>query len=154
MTRFPNADAWRKACAAGCGPGHLGGAVGHLFRGHFEKPHDDLQFPRHTGGGSGIGGTGGTGAKDNNAGPPGNGGASADQVSILLGHVSAAASSRPQGRRRRMLWMVIPIHSGTQEAAPSLDRTRPETNRDALQRAVPVPDANEGVGCGGLGKTR
>ncbi len=53
---------------------------------------------RYAGGRSGTGGTGGTGVQDNNAGPPGNGGASADQLSIpLLVHVSASASSSAPG---------------------------------------------------------
>jgi hypothetical protein len=52
---------------------------------------------RFAGGRSGTGGTGGKGAQDNNAGPPGNGGVSANQMSILLGHVSASASSSSPG---------------------------------------------------------
>ena len=53
---------------------------------------------RYAGGRSGAGGTGGTGVQDNNAGPPGNGGASADHLSIpLLMHVSASASSSVPG---------------------------------------------------------
>ena len=53
---------------------------------------------RYAGGRSGTGGTGGTGVQDHNAGPPGNGGVSADQMSIpLLVHVSASASSSVPG---------------------------------------------------------
>jgi hypothetical protein len=52
---------------------------------------------RYAGGRAGTGGTGGTGVQDNNAGPPGNGGVSANQMSILLGHVSATASSSAPG---------------------------------------------------------
>jgi hypothetical protein len=52
---------------------------------------------RYAGGRSGTGGTGGKGAQDNNAGPAGNAGSSADQMSILLGHVSASASSSSSG---------------------------------------------------------
>ena len=48
---------------------------------------------RYAGGRAGTGGTGGTGVQDNNAGPPGNGGVSADQMSIPLVYVVASASS-------------------------------------------------------------
>jgi F5/8 type C domain len=52
---------------------------------------------RYAGGRSGTGGTGGKGAQDNNNGPGGNGGVSAKQMSILLGQVSASASSSYPG---------------------------------------------------------
>jgi hypothetical protein len=56
---------------------------------------DDNATLRYAGGKPGTGGTGGTGAQDNKAGPPGNGGVSADQM--WLGHVSATASSSTPG---------------------------------------------------------
>jgi hypothetical protein len=53
---------------------------------------------RYAGGRSGAGGNGGKGVQDDNAGPPGNGGVSAGQMSIpLLVHVSASASSSAPG---------------------------------------------------------
>jgi len=52
---------------------------------------------RYAGGRSGTGGPGGKGAQDNNTGRAGNGGSSANQMSILLGHVSASASSSSAG---------------------------------------------------------
>jgi hypothetical protein len=52
---------------------------------------------RHTGGRSRTGGPGGKGTRDNNAGPPGNGGVSADQMSILLGQEPATASNSSPG---------------------------------------------------------
>jgi F5/8 type C domain len=52
---------------------------------------------RYAGGRAGTGGTGGTGVQDNNAGPPGNGGSSGDQMSIPLVYVAASASSSASG---------------------------------------------------------
>jgi hypothetical protein len=54
---------------------------------------------RYAGGRSGAGGTGSKGAQDNNAGPPGNVGSSANHMPIVLelGQVSASASSSYPG---------------------------------------------------------
>jgi len=52
---------------------------------------------RYGGGRAGTGGTGGTGVQDKNAGPPGNGGSSAETMSIPLVYVAATASSNASG---------------------------------------------------------
>jgi F5/8 type C domain len=52
---------------------------------------------RYAGGRAGTGGTGGTGVQDKNAGPPGNGGSSAERLSIPLVYVAATASNSVSG---------------------------------------------------------
>jgi hypothetical protein len=54
---------------------------------------------RYAGGRAGTGGTGGNGGQNQNAASPGNGGSSAQQISIPLMYVSASASSSLPGAR-------------------------------------------------------
>jgi hypothetical protein len=68
--------------------------------------------PRPAGGGSCGGGTGSKGAQENNAGRTGNGGFSADQMSILLEHVSASTSALPSPRVKKAATSTPPILGG------------------------------------------